>query len=556
MSAEHQAIYLSDLARCEPSTALSDGPKKGHWQTVSYEAEGVSGTMLIAGVECNAPTLTLPLGVEGWHAVHVGVWTHWADSMVKLKLTRDPCFTPIATSRPDWRQSNYFAGIHEVFWTFADLTDQELLIAQMSTGLSRRAGIAYVKLEPLSASELAAVQRDQARTGTRRLVAYNDAWSFVFSRAPTTREEILEEVEPFRDTDFHKLLWGIGGGSSVLYLSDVGELADVDEVDDFQRIGDRHAAESFRTLKKKGVDPLKTVIEHAHSLGLELHGSYRVGGWVSPPPEYAGDWFYRQHPEWRCVDRDGRPIARMSYAFPGVQHFVISMFREVVERGADGVNLAYVRGVPCVLYEPPLVDGFQQQYGQNPRELAEDDPCWLEYRATWMTEFMRALRRAMDEVGRKQGRRVQVSAYVLNDVPYCLFYGLDVATWAQEGLVDFIIPNPSRGQMPLDVAGFVDLARGTACQVYADILPRQMPTEEYQQRAIENYRAGVDGLAFWDTDTENRLAFKEQWSMLRRLGHEEELAGWAPDEWPAYRWVSMYSLGGHTMDRYSPYWSA
>ena len=556
MPAQGRPIYLSDLTRCEPGAAISDGPRKGHWQAVSYEAEGVSGHMLVAGVECDAPTLTLPLGVQGWHAIYLGAWTHWVDSAVKLKLTRDPCFTPIATSRPDWETSNYFASIGEVLWTVADLTDQELSIGQMSAGLSRRAGIAYVKLEPLSPSEVAAMQRDRARTDTRRLIAYNDAWSFVYSRGPTTREEILEEVEPFRGTDFHKLLWGIGGGSAALFLSEIGELSECGAVDDFQRIGDRHAAESFRALKRQGIDPLGTVIDHAHSLGLELHGSYRVGGWVTPPPEYPGDAFYRQHSEWRCVDRDGRAVSRMSYAFGAVRDLVISLFREVAERGADGVNLAYVRGLPCVLYEQPLVEGFQERYGEDPRELPEDDSRWLAYRATWMTEFMRALRGEMDEVGSRQGRRVQVSAYVLNDVALCLSYGLDVATWVGEGLVDFIIPYPWHGNMQVDLAAFAGLTRATGCRTYAEVLPRQMSPAEYRERALACYRAGVDGLAFWDTDTENRLSYKEQWRTLRRLGHEDELAGGAEDELPACRWVPLHSLGGHLMDKYSPYWSA
>ena len=556
MSAQREATYISDLTCCTPAAALASAPRKFHWQTIPYEAEGVAGTMLVAGVECNAPILTLPLELKGWHAISVGQWTHWVDSMIKLKLRGDPCFTPIAHSRPGWQESNYFANIQEDFWKFADLTDQDLFIAQMSTGVPRRAGIAYLKLEPLNDAEVEKIQRDQERSENKRLIAYNDAWSYIYCRAATTREEILEEVEPFRNTDFQKLLWGTGKGSRTVYLSAIGELAARDGIDDFQRVGDRHAAESFRTLRQKGIDPLATVIEYAHEIGLELHGSYRVGGWISPPPEDEENEFYHQHPQWRCVDRDGRPITRMSYAFAGVSDFVISILREVAQRGADGVNLAFVRGLPCVLYEQPLVDGFQQQYGQDPRELPEDDPGWLAYRATWITKFMRALRQEMDQVGQQQGRRVQVSAYVLNDVSWCLSFGLDVQTWAREGLVDFIIANPWQESLPLDVAAFVELARGTACQVYAEMLPRQMAPEVFRKRALDNYQTGVDGLAFWDADTENRLSYKDQWSMLRRLGHREELADWAPDEWPSYRQIPLYSLGGHILDRYSPYWAS
>ena len=62
MSAERKAIYISDLDRCQPGTAISDKARHRHWRAIPYEAEGVSGTMVVAGIECNAPTLTLPLG--------------------------------------------------------------------------------------------------------------------------------------------------------------------------------------------------------------------------------------------------------------------------------------------------------------------------------------------------------------------------------------------------------------------------------------------------------------------------------------------------------------
>ena len=169
---------------------------------------------------------------------------------------------------------------------------------------------------------------------------------------------------------------------------------------------------------------------------------------------------------------------------------------------------------------------------------------------------MRALRREMDRVGRAQGRRVQVSAYLLNNVAQCLSYGLDVPTWVREGLVDFIIPYPWHGNMDVDLAAFAGLTRGTACRTYAEVLPRQMSPAQYRERALACYEDGADGLAFWDTDTENRLSYKEQWNTLRRLGHRDELAARAADEWPACRQVPLRTLGGHSMDRYSPYWSA
>ncbi|MSP13591.1 MAG: hypothetical protein EXR62_11615 [Chloroflexi bacterium] len=531
----HPPIIISDLSRCRPGSALSTTPRLGHWQALPYEAEGISGTLLLAGYNCQAPTLTLPLGVRGWHAIYLGVWTTRIETSINVKLCHsgdeDSDATPytlVTTPRPERWSSNWWATIGEVFLTCADLTDLDLLIAQQSTGQPRNAALAYVKLEPLTPGEVEAIQRDQTRTDTKRLIAYNDAQSFYYFRGATTAAEICAEIEPLRDTDVQKLIWDVGAGSNTQYFSEIGDYhyPEIAADFDFARPGDRVCAESFRILREKGIDPLDTALAYAHDLGLEFHGSYRVGGWIAAPEEasYLTGRFYAAHPEWRCVDRDGTPITRMSYAFPGVQAFVISLLREVVARGVDGVCLVFIRGLPCVLYEQPLVESFHQQYGTDPRQAPADDSRWLSHQATCITGFMRAVRHEMDRIGQEVGRHIQVSAYVLNTVSYCLSYGLDVATWAQEGLVDFIIPNPTRGRgatgdsVDVDVAGFAQVLQGSPCKLYADLLPRQMSPEAYRQKALAYYQAGADGLALWDCDTNNRLAFKHQWGMVRRLG--------------------------------------
>ena len=142
---ERKAIYISDLDRCQPGTAISNKARHRHWRAIPYEAEGVSGTMVVAGIECNAPTLTLPLGMQGWYAIHLGVWTNWVDRVVRVKLTDDPCFTTATTLYPDIKKTNFFASIGEVFWKCADLTGQELHIGQQSTGTPWASGIALCK---------------------------------------------------------------------------------------------------------------------------------------------------------------------------------------------------------------------------------------------------------------------------------------------------------------------------------------------------------------------------------------------------------------------------
>ena len=555
MAEERQAIYISDLTGCLPAAALSPTPRQNCWQTIAYEAEGLAGTMLVADSNCSAPALTLPLDVQGWHAIHLGVWTDWTDSSIRVKLSGAPSFTPVITARPtpadpEWHSG--FATLREAFWMCADLSGQDLLIEKMDRWGGRRAGLAYVKLEPLSEAEAAAIKQDRARTDTKRLIAYDDAWRL----DPNAPEQALREsLEHYRHADFQKLLWCIGSGSETYFFSDVGEPSVRAEWDFLESFG-RPMMGGMRTMQAQGIDPLTTVIECAHSLDLELHGMYLVGGWVYPPNHGFESKFYYQHPQWRCVSRSGRPVTRMSYAFPGVRNFLLALFREVVERGADGINLGFVRGLPCLLYEQPMIDGFRQRHGQDPRDLPEDDPRWLRFKAAVMTDFMRALRHELNQVGEQQGRTVQLSAYVLNNEALNMAQGLDAATWAQEGLVDFIIPYPLNNDMDMDIAAYVRMTRGTHCKVYPEVMPRRQLPAEYRDKALAFYAQGVDGLAFWDANTTSRSGFKDEWSMVRRLGHKEELADWAPDEWPSYRVLPLYSMGGLVMDEHNAYEAA
>jgi len=69
--------------------------------------------------------------------------------------------------------------------------------------------------------------------------------------------------------------------------------------------------------------------------------SQRMEAFQCCPPfeEFFTGHFYRDHPEYRCVDQDGREIARLSYAFAEVRELVLSIFRELTtEYDIDGIN--------------------------------------------------------------------------------------------------------------------------------------------------------------------------------------------------------------------------
>ena len=60
-------MILSDMSQCQPGSALSERPQKGHWHLVDYDAGEVAGKMVFAQPLYETPEITLPLNVQGWY---------------------------------------------------------------------------------------------------------------------------------------------------------------------------------------------------------------------------------------------------------------------------------------------------------------------------------------------------------------------------------------------------------------------------------------------------------------------------------------------------------
>ncbi|MDO8686391.1 MAG: hypothetical protein Q7J78_06965, partial [Clostridiales bacterium] len=163
-------IYLSDMSRCRPDSALAEKLEKGRWMLIPYETDEVSGTMIGAQSFIKAPDVALPLGVSGWHAIYIGYWNpHYAydnGTMVKVKLSDDPAFYRI--SQGEQRTgSRTPCVIQEVFFKNADLAGQDIVIGKKGGPFAQKAYVAYIKLVPLSSEQVADIQKERARTDTK-----------------------------------------------------------------------------------------------------------------------------------------------------------------------------------------------------------------------------------------------------------------------------------------------------------------------------------------------------------------------------------------------------
>ena len=376
-------------------------------------------------------------------------------------------------------------------------------------------------------------------------------------------DDIREEFECLRDSDFNIALYGVARGPICFYPTRVGEFIHAKL---FVPSYKQYIAQAVHRLWGAKIDLLGAAIEMAHEVNVKLFPQVRFQATQLPPqhePRYYGGQLLAEHPEWLARYPDGEPTRHLSFAFPEVRRFYVRLFREWVEDyQADGINVLFSRSAPFVYYEEPVLEAFQKGYGEDMREVEQADERTLRCRAKFVTQFLREVRQMLDEVGQKQGRYIPTCYLVPfhntldfsgTAVEESMFHALDVATWMKEGLVEYLVMHIScfeehngSEQMP-HIQEFVNLARGTKTKIYADIYPRRMPPRAYRKIAMSYYKAGAEGLAFWDSF--GRYLRTSEWAFVKKLGHKDDLAVWESRGDDYYRVVPLLSLDGYRMGR-------
>ena len=551
-----EAVVVSDMAQVTPASALSLMKLKlGCWKVIPYEmVNGPSGNMVFAPPEANAPEITLPLNVKepGWYAIFVGLFTtSGVPTMAWLRLDDDPA----AVNRENRRPDPDYGGSEEVFFKAAKLDEKSSLhIRQQSAADVCGCAVTHVKLIPLSPKEVQRIEADRRDTSHRTVVVTIDGFTVFHSRGPRTAAELLSEIEILRNTDVETVILHTPGADKTNYPSPIGYMQGAD-AEAFPTIGDRHFAESIKALAEKKINPVKVLIDGAHAAGLKIHVALRPAGWsyFEPYTDYWEPSFYKEHPEWRCVDRDGTPVTRMSWAVPEVRRHLIDLLREQVRFGADGANIVFNRGYPVVLYEPTASKLFQEKYGTDPRDVPESDPRITQWWSDVVTTFFHELRTMLDEEGkaRADGKHLDLSLTVLGTAQDDLRFGVDIRRLVDEGLVDEITAMVGFGytsityNLPL---------LNSVCK------PKQIPfygglTYSGEYPTIPSlYEGGVTGLAIWDAGVADIF----EWAWVSRFGHPEEtrwrLKNLQLNNPPRTRY-RFHKLGDQIRDsRYGPFW--
>ncbi|MGQ9599677.1 MAG: family 10 glycosylhydrolase [Anaerolineae bacterium] len=536
-------IIISDMSACKPAEGISREWHQNAWRLIDYETySGIKGTMVYAHPDLGAPELELPLNVNGPYQIYLGI--HYPKSRfgtvyegyspygnLDVKLTDDLGFTHVAAEQAPMeppnstepvsklgKGKNAATSIQETYWKTADLTGQSLIFRPVGPPFNCPkwqgiANLSYVRLVPLTPEDEKRWQQLQPREDTRR-VAYLYCAGHLSGHIdtgpgdfhPTSLDWFKDELAPIVNTDIGLLSLELIRGNYCAYRTRIGDVGGPDNV-----------------WQEEWFDPLAAFTELGHQHGLKVLVAMRMIGGAYPTSLEPLSWarFFWAHQEWVKRDRYGAPTTSLSIAYPGVREYWLSLLREVLAYGIDGVTVYLHRFHPFVLYEEPVIQSFQAAFGEDPRCLPEDDPRWIQHGADYVTRFLREVRALLDE---KPGRILAVtfyggpSKYDASKDWHPIRYQCDVETWIREGLADYLFPT----QYPWVsyIRKWSELAQGRV-HIWPDLMPSNQPGEKFAEQAKMYYDAGADGICL--RDAERRAPCVSEWAVQCRLGHREML---------------------------------
>jgi len=274
------------------------------------------------------------------------------------------------------------------------------------------------------------------------------------------------------DSQIDSVWWDVGAGSWAVYPSEV--------LPRFEHPG-------LRLWWEKGIDWTGELINQTRRRGLEVFWNHRVSEVdITPTDELepghrlmmdARNPLKQAHPDW--VIKTWWWQGMWNYAVAGVREHHLDILRELAELyDLDGIQLDFARHIPCV----PV--GRQWELRGH------------------VTEFVRMVRRELSHVAHQRGRPFLLAARVPRTVHGCELDGLDITTWAREGLVD-ILSLGSRS-MDVDIEGFARRVAG--CDVKLQpCFDDHHASDGYRYAPIE-YLRGVFG-NWWQQGADSVMTF-------------------------------------------------
>lgn len=256
--------------------------------------------------------------------------------------------------------------------------------------------------------------------------------------------------------------------------------------------------EIFDALEKNGWDYPAMVRQRALELGFRFIPSMRMNDAhyaqkVRPEDNPFTGKFRLEHPE--LTIRPGTPWPEhrrsttphwfmdhaLSFAHEAVREFRLAAAFEIIDLYAH--------------------DGFEMDWTRHLGYFREDD-----VRPELITDMVRKVRAKLRAREREAGRRMELIVRVPASPAESLALGLDVATWAREGLVDTVVPSSATRMTSLDmpVHQWMSLVADAPSRVEVHASPDTLtpfggiPLEVWRAAAANYLHMGADGVYFFN----------------------------------------------------------
>ncbi len=442
------------------------------WLVVPYETGDFAGKMLAACENAEPEEVTLKFGVRGWYKVYLGLTgingVVSTGIAVKSTESRDIVDFIHDMSVPEYHWAPY-TFMREYFYKPVDFSadDTLTLFKPSMTGIFKSSILCYVKLVKMTDEEIA--DYNTVREGR---VNFHFDVDFFSDCDYKSRAEFSSRVRMLK-----------GAGSGILFLEDSFDDCDgkYDNNIKLYLSGQNHVRERM----PKYLADLKNIrgkmYEDARELGFKVYGAHRmeIGDFFFPYGlECYNNRWQEQYPRFRCRTRDGREINVLSYAYPEVRKMMVDKLVALSD-GADGMSLILHRGV-FVAFEKPVADAVKAKYGVDAARLPVGDCRLQDVCCSFMTDFMRELRRALPS-------DKKINVIVFYNPESSKKFGLDIETWVKEKLADSV----SQGIMEhyediddcIDKDGLVDLDK------YREIIKVRQPVKRTYDDSIFDYIA-------------------------------------------------------------------
>lgn len=421
-----EGILFSELDKYvieKDSLSLSESVDK--WHVVPYECGDFSGRLLLSGERSKPCDISIRTGLSGWHKIFIGTVNMKSKDLFNLKLSSDESFSamtsPTMEHKFSWTPTEYF---EEFLWRCADLTGEELILRKPECMWNNASVLAFLRCVPMTEEEIDSYLNfksnytvhghfDEDPNGEDGLISSPDILTRYGQLTGGEIKEMSLEFSFDYDTENKRV-------TPILYHDD----------------GWRQGDANFISAKEKAY---KARVDYLHSKGIKVYAANRMAVSEFFTPYSNPHWTYRrfvsEHPELYCKTRTGRVVKTCSYAYPEVRRYVIDRFCEMMRYDFDGVTLILHRG-QHIGFEEPVVEQFSRLYpGIDPRRLPLSDERLTGVLTSFMTSFMRELRKALDEV--REGLLINVITDYLPESSRS--FGIDVAEWARLGLCDRVM---------------------------------------------------------------------------------------------------------------------